>query len=303
MEPLFSIITPVYNSSETLKACIESIRNQEITNWELILIDDGSTDNSKEICEHYTRIDQRIHAFYKSNGGASSARNIGLGKANGIWITFIDSDDTINPNYFDLYNIEKVDLCVQRWKFGKDKDTLEPLNSGLYEDDNCKLFMQENLHKDIMRSVCAKFLKRDIIRKYNIKFDTNIKLGEDTIFMLGYFRHVHSVSVNNTSFYIYNRSENWNGAKFAFDKKSLKYFYHRLYSVYEDFPYRSQKLIDFLNVFLRDIVIDVHDFYDQLYIDSIPEYLILNKEKMLYPGKIAHLKWFLLRGISILHKF
>ena len=301
MAPLFSIIIPVYNSGNTIERCIESIIYQKFTNWEIILIDDGSTDNSSVICKRYAMNDSRIQYLYKTNGGVSSARNLGLDNATGTWITFIDSDDTIAQDYFSLSNLEEVDLAIQRWRFSKDKDSIEPLDSGVYKDSYCKNFMQSNLHKDIMRCAWAKFLKKTIIEKNNIRFDSNIKLGEDTIFMLEYFQFVKSISVNNTSYYVYYRSENWDGNKFSFDKQALRYFYKKLYYVYKPLPYKSQKLIDFLNDFLYGMVIDVNNQYDRLYIETIPEYLILNKYRMLCPGKVAHIKWYLLRTLSILH--
>ena len=93
MAPLFSIIIPVYNSGKTIEKCIESIICQNFTNWEIILIDDGSTDNSSVICKRYAMNDSRIQYLYKTNGGVSSARNLGLDNATGTWITFIDSEE------------------------------------------------------------------------------------------------------------------------------------------------------------------------------------------------------------------
>lgn len=96
MNPLISVIVPVFNAQNTLNRCVNSILNQTFRNWELLLIDDGSTDKSCEICNQYAAIDKRIKVFHKENGGVSSARNIGLDNANGDWITFVDSDDFID---------------------------------------------------------------------------------------------------------------------------------------------------------------------------------------------------------------
>lgn len=93
--PLISIIVPVYNSEKTLNRCIDSILSQTFHDWELLLIDDGSTDCSGEICDEYAIKDKRVKVFHKGNGGVSSARNVGLNNAKGEWITFIDSDDEI----------------------------------------------------------------------------------------------------------------------------------------------------------------------------------------------------------------
>ncbi len=91
--PLISIIVPVYNAEKTLNRCVDSILQQTFTDWELLLINDGSKDLSGEICDQYGAKDKRIRVFHKENGGVSSARNVGLDNAKGEWITFVDSDD------------------------------------------------------------------------------------------------------------------------------------------------------------------------------------------------------------------
>lgn len=94
-EPLISIIVPVFNKENYLRECLDSILNQDYQNFELIVINDGSTDSSKIICEEYAAKTDKIILVHKENGGVSSARNIGLQKAKGEWITFVDGDDYI----------------------------------------------------------------------------------------------------------------------------------------------------------------------------------------------------------------
>lgn len=103
MNPLISIIVPIYNSEKTLKKCLNSIINQTYVDWELLLINDGSKDNSGNICDEYAIIDRRIKVFYKENGGVSSARNLGLDNACGDWVTFCDSDDFVFPDWLSNY--------------------------------------------------------------------------------------------------------------------------------------------------------------------------------------------------------
>ena len=97
--PKISIIVPVYNAEQYLRRCIDSILNQSFTDFELILIDDGSKDKSSDICDEYAAKDSRIKVYHKENGGVSSARNLGLDNANGEWIAFVDSDDFIKEDY------------------------------------------------------------------------------------------------------------------------------------------------------------------------------------------------------------
>ena len=120
--PLISIIIPIYNAEDTLNRCICSILNQTFYDWELLLIDDGSTDLSGELCDEYASKDQRIKVFHKKNGGVSSARNVGLDYAKGEWITFCDSDDFVCPNWLKNYtdNIsDGIDLICQAFEDDK----------------------------------------------------------------------------------------------------------------------------------------------------------------------------------------
>ncbi|MBQ8680482.1 MAG: glycosyltransferase family 2 protein, partial [Treponema sp.] len=100
-QPLISVIVPVYNVEKYLPQCLDSIKNQTYKNLEIILIDDGSTDSSGVICDKVALIDKRIRVFHKENGGLSDARNYGIDKAKGSWLTFIDSDDYISSNYIE----------------------------------------------------------------------------------------------------------------------------------------------------------------------------------------------------------
>lgn len=108
--PIISVIVPVYNAEKYLHRCIDSILAQTFTNFELLLINDGSKDNSGKICDEYAVKDQRIRVFHKENGGVSSARNIGLDNAQGRWIAFADSDDWICENMYEIM-LKKLDSC------------------------------------------------------------------------------------------------------------------------------------------------------------------------------------------------
>ena len=99
--PLVSIIVPVYNAEEYLNRCVDSILSQTMTDFELLLIDDGSKDDSGRICDEYSEKDARVRVFHKPNGGVSSARNLGLDNAKGKWITFVDADDRCSCNYLE----------------------------------------------------------------------------------------------------------------------------------------------------------------------------------------------------------
>lgn len=115
MNHLISVIVPVYNAEKYISKCIDSILSQTFKDFELILINDGSTDNSDLICGKYASIDNRVKVFHKQNGGAGSARNLGVQKAVGDWIMFVDADDWIEPECLDIcskYISRNIDLIV-----------------------------------------------------------------------------------------------------------------------------------------------------------------------------------------------
>jgi len=101
-KPTISVVVPIYNVEKYLKKCVDSIINQSYHNLEIILVDDGSPDNSPKICDEYALLDTRIKVIHKKNGGLSDARNAGIDIATGAYITFIDSDDYIEPNYMEV---------------------------------------------------------------------------------------------------------------------------------------------------------------------------------------------------------
>jgi glycosyltransferase involved in cell wall biosynthesis len=299
MNPKVSVIIPVYNTDKYLSRCVESVISQPLQNLEVILVDDGSNDCSASICDEFAEKDARIHVFHKENGGVSSARNMGLDNASGEWVTFIDSDDTVDLDYFDIKGLDEVDFAVQRWRFTSENNTREKLVEGIYKGGDFITFMSETLHKDILRMVAAKFLRRDIIEKYHIRFDSNIRLGEDTIFMLEYYRHIKSVSVNNTSYYLYYRPDDWGVAKYRLSKEQFHYFYKKFFIVYSRLGIKSDQLISFIYNFYRYMLIGCDSAFSRLYVNTIPEYLKLNKKFILYGGKKAHFKYLIWRFISL----
>lgn len=202
---IFSIIVPVYNVEQYLPRCIESILNQSIKEFELILINDGSTDKSGSICDYYANKDDRIVVVHKENGGVSSARNYGLDIAKNEYIAFVDSDDYVYEDYLEkLYN-PSVDivLCNIKYDQNNNKDYYI-LNNNL-----CGVFyINGDIIDKIIDSryfccVYSKMFRRSIIKKYNIKFNENISLGEDTMFVVDYLINSHKLEVKDDVIYNY----------------------------------------------------------------------------------------------------
>lgn len=195
MEKILSVIIPVYNLESVIGRCIESILNQSFTNFEVLIIDDGSTDKTRQICERYLT-DYRVIYHYKTNGGVSSARNYGLTKSEGEWVTFIDGDDYVEPDYFStlLTSLNNIDLIVSGVKFsnkeGKSLPSCEKIIS--ISEDN-KDFIDNELCKIYFRTPWAKLFKREIILNYQIFFNTNLHIGEDSEFVFRYIGYINNI--------------------------------------------------------------------------------------------------------------
>ena len=244
-----SVIVPVYNTEQYLPRCIESILGQSFADFELLLIDDGSADGSGAICDAYAEKDSRIRVFHKENGGVSSARNMGLDNAHGEWITFVDSDDYIDEDFFPTCFDENVELYVQNWRFanGDVSEWFEACNVG---SDKCHRFMCDNLHTDTFRTASYFFFKRSILVKNGITFDTRFKLGEDTLFVMDYYKYVHAIVVLATSCYEYNRQDGWN-KKYNLSMVEARAYLNAFMDKYDALHCNSPKLLAFIFNFIH----------------------------------------------------
>lgn len=208
MQSLISVIVPVYNVEKYLNRCVESIVNQTYENLEIILVDDGSTDNCPEICEEWAEKDNRIKVVHKQNGGLSSARNAGMDIMHGEYVLFIDSDD-----YIDLKMAEEMYK-----KISKDDYDVCLCNSNSVDNDYNIIYTSQNKSvifegKDIIYnflsaavfdsfSVCDKMYKVSVLKNNNLRFDETIKWGEDYPFNYHCFKVINKlISVENAYYY------------------------------------------------------------------------------------------------------
>lgn len=210
-----SIIVPVYNSAKTLNTCVDSILNQDFIHWELLLVDDGSTDNSLTICQEYEVKDQRIKSLSQTHQGVSSARNLALKEAIGKYVCFVDADDTIEPNYLSsLYQYHAYDMVIGGY-FVDCYDSNKNLKSSTphlphtitlpcitNKEELLPLFMNGMIHIN-----CNKLLNLDIIRKNQLSY-SNYPVNEDYFFMVQYLMYAHSICTIPKPIYHWNRIEN-----------------------------------------------------------------------------------------------
>ena len=201
---LVSIIVPIYNSEKYLSECIESILNIRYSYFELLLIDDGSSDDSLSICNQYAKQDNRIRVFSKENGGVSSARNLGLDNAIGDWIVFIDSDDYVLPSFLDEVNYKNSSYELIRFGFNKEEDwgiiQRGPTTTRI-------ISIQETPIDRIWSSVSCSFcFKRSIIQQHNIRLSTNVKYSEDREFIIKYLLYTKNIFESENKPYFYRKN-------------------------------------------------------------------------------------------------
>ena len=187
--PLISIIIPVYNAEKYLHQCLDSVVAQTYTNWECLLIDDGSKDSSGAICDEYAEKDSRFRVFHKENGGVSSARNLGIKEASGEWIYFCDSDDYIYPQGLEImmsYTNNDIDLVMAGHErvdaSGKVLDKVPKLQNELIDRKTAVARMYVFPNFDYEGYLWDKLFRRSCIIENKIEFDPKISFKEDSLF-------------------------------------------------------------------------------------------------------------------------
>ena len=204
--PQISVIVPVYNVEKYLTQCIESILSQTYQEFELLLIDDGSEDNSGSICDHYSNIDSRVHVFHKENGGVSSARNMGIEHAKGEWVCFVDSDDWIDKDTFEY--ITGLWKGADFLQFGYRRTGGTASEYSYVPSKVLRYSTSVYCTKRIYHSaICGYLLKLNIIKKYKISFPNHIKHGEDQAFILKTLICSSEIVILDRHFYNYRDRE------------------------------------------------------------------------------------------------
>ena len=191
---MISVIVPAYNCVNSLAYCVHSIRQQTFSDWELILVDDGSTDGSNKLCDKFAAEDDRIRVIHKPNGGVSSARNAGIAAVSREYITFCDSDDYLEPDYLEMLlqaarsNPECGHIwCCFQTVTGYQKENATPKFTS--SESTLYYMMQDymTLHEMWLDSgPCNKLYRTDVIKGLKILFPEDLSLGEDLLFNLAY---------------------------------------------------------------------------------------------------------------------
>lgn len=201
--PKISIIIPVYNAEDSLPLCIESILTQSYSDFELLLINDGSTDYSGQVCNKYVREDNRIKVFHQENKGVSRARNVGLNNAKGKWVLFCDSDDYLvsDNSLSSLQEYYNDDISLIQFSHYNIKDGVVINNNEQDSQDyilSKNKFLQEKLFK---KELWKHLFRRSIIESYHIRFLEEISYAEDWEFVITYVQYIETVYISRKKVY------------------------------------------------------------------------------------------------------
>lgn len=213
MEDLLSVIVPVYNSEEYIGSCVESVLEQSYSAFELILVEDGSTDNSLEICEALCRKDVRIRLMKQEHRGVSAARNLGIETAQGKYLFFLDSDDMIHPRLLEsLYRLQEEKHAViaaegrhyamddADWRASAWKTDMKRTPKSIYMDNKKAL---KNINKSVLCGIGGKMILREAIDSF--RFIEGLSHGEDTLFIYRLLAEGADLSVLCCNWYYYRR--------------------------------------------------------------------------------------------------
>lgn len=248
MNPLVSVVIPVYNTANYLNKCVESVIGQTLTDWEMILVDDGATDASPQMCDEWARKDSRIRVIHKQNEGLGLTRNAGLIEAKGEFVCFLDSDDTIDSDTLqycaDTLKKENADACFYGRKTQKKEGTFS-INPNIpeklvFEGNEVKQefaciyigqLPSENPTSYIQASACCGMYRMGIIKDNNIVFPSErVCLSEDTFFNLDFCKNAQKVLIIPKDFYNYTYNANsltksYNPNKINQTKTYIKYLW------------------------------------------------------------------------------
>lgn len=220
--PKVSVIVPVYGVESCLDKCVESILHQTYSDWELLLVDDGSPDKCGVMCDEWAKRDKRIKVFHKKNEGVSSARNLGLEKAEGTWVTFVDADDSIGP--------ETLEKCAL---FFESADVIRFSTRFVYSEDGKKFrdfvlpalsqedYISRIIARETILGVWGGVYLRKVFVEHNIKFDKSLVNGEDWVVLLQLILLAKKIAILPDTLYLYNKT-NENSCTYTFNfKKSF----------------------------------------------------------------------------------
>lgn len=234
---LLSVIVPVYNAENHIRQCIESVLNQSYKNLEVILVNDGSTDKSGDICDAYSLSDDRIRVVHTRNNGPASARNAGINKSCGEFIFFIDADDIIDKNalsaLIEIYNQHKSDIIVgdfnaiKNGNYGPGYKGVFPCDKKLNKQDvmnYARSYLKKPNRFTLFAYSWGRLFKASIIKSNNVLFNTDLHTFEDVAFNFNYLRYANEVLYLAKAIYGHQVHDNYMSATMTISGNSKRMF-------------------------------------------------------------------------------
>lgn len=255
----FSVIVPVYKVEEYLPACIESVLSQTFSDFELILVDDGSPDRCGEICDNFSKTDNRIKVVHKQNGGLASARKSGIQVASGEYVFNLDSDDLIEKDTLE-YAYNKItdtncEIVTFSYRWVEDGKTVnitnDGIDEGLYERPDIekyiypRILMDKNM-KHISYYLSGKAVKRELLTPHQLNVSDKISLGEDLCCVISCFLNANSVYISKKNAYLYTVRHN--SISKAFNSKQINLVENIINEIVKN---DTKKIADFNNQICR----------------------------------------------------
>jgi glycosyltransferase involved in cell wall biosynthesis len=208
---LLSVIIPVYKTEKYLRRCLDSLCNQTYSNLEILVVNDGSPDNCLSILMEYAQKDKRVIVLDKENGGVNTARNLALTKANGEWISFVDSDDWLDLDYYQqlmIHTSQDTQLTCGGFRLNEDGIIYKSINNQLSLNRIEGLEVLFQTYFGMIYNVWGKVFRKDIILENKLLFRSFLR--EDGIFLMDYFQYINNLNILSTTSYLHYNTENIN---------------------------------------------------------------------------------------------
>lgn len=305
MDPQLSIIVPVYQAEKYIENCLNSILDQTFSDFELILINDGSIDNSGNLCDEYAHKDSRVKVIHKKNGGQALARNVGINVALGKYIGFVDNDDLIEPDMFNVLikNIEAANADISACSF------IQKNEDGKTEHDKHSYFKYVFSNRDGVKEILlrekldiyvwTKIYRKDFLDKYRIRFESG-KNDEDILFNYKAYTFAQVSIADNYPLYIYNHRSS--SASRTYPKLYLeKYLSGTLYRVnkivsltqqnYPELAYLAKRQKIIYCIQMLSVIVQSNKKSCEHYYSEIMDFLKKNKKQVLSDKKYFGMKY------------
>ena len=236
-----SIIVPIYNEETTLERCLNSLHKQTFSDFEVLLINDGSTDSSLEICEKYEKLDERFKVFSQANGGPSAARNLGIDRASGEFIYFVDADDHIEhtaiEKMYDEADYRKADVTICGfYRITDKKITIHeyPYPRGLHEGEACRriaIDLLDNMSPPYLPPYAwIRMIRADVLKKHHLRFAEKVKRNEDYLFTTELHFKIDRLFIIDEPLYNYIESKDSITINYVRDYWSMaRHIFHELF--------------------------------------------------------------------------